>query len=528
MDNFITIDFGTTACRVAYHKDDGIEIIRTRFSDGKAPLIIEQSKESPLSFNFSSIKQKIGFEKKMMIDGKKTRVIDFASDMFKGIRDDAKTNLGESIDNVVITVPSSFSEKQRAAMRTAAQNAGFAFVSLLDESTALLLGAGIKDEGKVFLIYSLGGGSFNVSVYRIANGLPKPLCHEGERNLGGHNFDASILLHLFNISKNDFALSSLKYTSMHKLKSLAEQIKIGLSKREEMEIDLDLNDYFEMGLGNNIRNRFKHVLSRSDFENIIASDLEKTFSLTNKTIQDAGLTKDDIESIILDGGSTRIPCIEKMLSDLYGKKIIRLPNDTILKGANIYALELPDPAIEESCKIDQKCEESSAVDNKNQSKESGLENKCKNMWLSEFPENIMNAQSLWTEGRQEKSIAVLEGMAVQLSEFIGNMHSRRGQMLMEMNNFDRAMLSFEEALKYIKDDKDVRHFYHKACSGKGAILANNGWLSEAVLIIKKGLSLEPECAGCKASLKKIEDALKSKPYPGMNFAGRSRPRKKKR
>jgi molecular chaperone DnaK (HSP70) len=527
MENFITIDLGTTTCRVAYHKGDGFEIIRNRFSDGKVPLILKQPKGIPFSISFSSIKQEIGFEEEVMIDGKKIRVIDFMSDIFKAIKSDVMTNLGKSISNLVLTVPPGFSERQRAAMKTAAGNGGFTFVRLLDESTALILGAGIKDEGKVFLVYSLGGGDFNVSVYRITNGFPKPLCHEGERNLGGYNFDASILHHLFNISKEKSILSSLKYSSIYKLKSLAEQIKIGLSKREQVEIDLDLNDYFDMGLENSTQNRFKNVLSRPDFETIISNDLEKTFSLTNKTIQNAGLAKDDIESIILDGGSTRIPYIEKKVSEIYGKKILRLPHESILKGANIYGIELTDTILKESCKIDKQCEESSLVDKDKISNTPRLQNKFKNKWLSDFPENIMNAQSLWTEGRQDKSIAVLEGMAVQLSIFIGNMHSSRGQMLMKMNNLNEAMMSFEEALKYIKDDKDVRRFYHKACSSKGAILANNGRLSEAAMIIKKGLSLKPECVGCGAFLKKIEDGLKIKRYPGTIFVSKSRSKKKK-
>lgn len=528
MDNFLTIDFGTTACRVAYHKGGAVTIIRNRFSDEKMPLVLEQSKKLPFSFSFFSIKQKIGFEEEVMIGGIKNRVIDLASDIFKEIKSDVMTNLGESNYNLILTVPAGLSEKQRAAMRAAAGNGGFTFVRLLDESTALMLGAGIKDEGKAFLIYSLGAGDFNVSVYRITNGFPKPLCHEVERNIGGYSFDASILIHLFDISKNDIILSSLKYTSIYKLKLLAEQIKIGLSKREQMEIDFDLNDYFDMRSDNNIRSRFKHVINRSEFENIINKDLEKTFSLTNKTLQNAGMTKDDIESIILEGGSTRIPYIEKTLSDIYEKRIIRFPNETILKGANIYGIELPDSALKEFCGIDKQYEESSLDDTIKISNNQSLEIRDKNKWLSEFPENIVNAQSLWREGKQGKSIAVLEGMAAKLSEFIGNMHRRRGQWLMELNNFDEAMISFEEALKYIKDDKDIRNFYHKACSSKGAILANKGQLSEAALIIKKGLSLEPECVGCRASLKKIEDALKRKRYPMVNIKSKPKLRKKKR
>jgi molecular chaperone DnaK (HSP70) len=214
MDNFISVDFGTTACRTAYDKDGSFELFPNRYSDGRVPLLIERLKEPGVSFNFSSIKQKIGLEEEVAIDGKKSRIIDLAADMFRGIRDDAKTNSGEALDNVVVTVPAGFSEKQRAAMRTAAEKAGFTFVKLLDESAALILGAGIKDEGKLFLVYSLGGGIFTVSVFRILNGLPKALCHEGDRHLGGYNFDASLIHHLLRSSGSSNVLHNQKYASI--------------------------------------------------------------------------------------------------------------------------------------------------------------------------------------------------------------------------------------------------------------------------------------------------------------------------
>ena len=420
-------------------------------------------------------------------------------------------------------MPAGFSEKQRAAIRTAAEKAGFAFVKLLDESAALILGAGIKDEGKAFLVYSLGGGFFTVSIFRISNGLPKALCHEGDRKLGGYNFDLALMHHLFNISGSGFALSSKRYASIYKLKSLAEQLKIGLSKREQVEIDLDFNDYLDMGLEHNIKSKFKHVLSRTDFENIISKDVEKTLSLTNKAIQGAGLTKDDIESIMLAGGSTKIPYIEQMLSDQFGKKIVRLSNETILKGAAIYGIELPEPSVEKSCgQVNQ--EGGAATVQKNEAyEESDSENKYKHMWLNEFPRNLMNAQSMWTKGNQEKSIAILEEMSVQLTKFIGNMHSTRGKMFMQLNDFDHAMLCFEGALRHIKDDKNAKHAYHKACSNKGRLLAKKGVLQEAATVIKKGLVVEPDCRGCSEFLKDIEDALRSK-----RSSGEFRQRKKKR
>jgi tetratricopeptide (TPR) repeat protein len=284
-----------------------------------------------------------------------------------------------------------------------------------------------------------------------------------------------------------------------------------------------------VGLENNVRNNFKHVLSRTDFEKIINNDIERTLLLTNKAIQGAGLTKDDIESIILIGGSTKIPLVEKMITDRFDKKIVRFSNETILKGVTIYGMQLPDPPAEKNInRIEQKEELLKSSEEMGAPTEA-IPVKEKDMsWLKEFSPYLTNAQQLWKKGSHEEAILHLQKMSQELLKFIGNLYFTMGEMFMILDNFDQAIISFEKGLMHDSDNKLIRQAYHKACSSKGRLLAKNGHLHDAMLIIKKGLKIEPQCEGCKDLLKKIEDALRGKQYSGFNFRAGIKPRKKKR
>lgn len=537
MDNFISIDFGTTACRIGYDRDGSFEFIPNRYSDGRVPLLVEHSKSTPLQkrqnektplFSFSSIKQKIGFEEEVEIDSKRVRVIDLASDIFRGLREDAKTDIGETSDNAVITVPASFSEKQRAAMRAAAEKAGFTYVKLLDESTAAIWGSDIRDEGKAFIVYALGGGIFTVSIFRIINGAPQALCHEGDRRIGGQSFDSALIHHVRSILGMDGDFRDLRYASIHKLKSLAEHLKIGLSKRDSIAVDLNIADYFDKVSGNDAKNNINHVLNRTDFERIIDADIKNTLALTRKAIQGAGLTNNDIEAFILIGGSTKIPLVEKMIGDEFGKKIIRLPNEALLKGATIYGAQLPEPSMEKIRNQVEKREESKPSKEREPLSKTIPVNDREMTWLKEFSPYLINAQQLWKRGIHEEAISHLEKMYQELPKFISNLYFTRGEMFMKLDKFDQAIIYFEKGLILEKDNKLIMQAYHKACSSKGSVLAKNGNLVEARAVIKRGLEVEPGCRGCVEFLQKIEDGLRSKHYSGFNFKSGTRPRKKKR
>lgn len=536
MDNFISIDFGTTACRIGHDDNGSFQLIPNRYSDGKTPLLIERPRSTPLQyrqnekslFTFSSIKQKIGFEEEVTFDGRKIHVIDFATDIFRGLRDDAKTYLGGTPVNAVIAVPASFSEKQRAAIRTASEKAGFTYVKLFDESTAAILGSNLINEGKIFSVYALGGGIFTVSVFRIVNGAPKALCHEGDRRLGGQYFDAKLIHYILSILEVGSDFGNIKYAEIHKLKSLVEHLKIGLSKRDSIALDLNIGDYFDNILGKTVGSNINHIFNRTDFERLIQTDIERTLDLTRKAVHGAGLTNDDIESFMLMGGSTKIPLVEKMIGEAFGKKIVRFSDETLLKGATIYGAKLPEPAEE---RIYNHCEDGEETARKAEKMKpaEALPSKDKDMsWLDEFAQYLIDAQQSWRAGKREEAISHLEDMYQKLRKFIGNIYLRQGEMLIRIDSFDQAINSLEKGLTYEKDDKDIKQAYHKACSSKGAVLLRNGCLIEAKSVIRKGLEIEPSCMGCTKLLQEIEDALRRKQHPGFKFGAGIRSRKRKR
>lgn len=523
MGTIIGIDFGTSFCRTAVCKDGKVDLIPNRYSRGRIPFVIEYPKkdnlleedvkEKTLQFNFSSIKQKVGFEETILIEGSKVLVIDLASNLFSAVRDDVKGHVGEDISGAIITVPSCFAEKQRAAIRRAAKKGGFEAVRLLDESTAAVLASGVNEEGKTVLVYALGGGVFNVSLFKISNGVPQPLWHEGDRELGGNDFDTSIIAYIINrlIPHPGSRAFRPSQAFIQKLKSHAEKAKIDLSEKSTVEIKISIHEELRL------------TLTRSEFERIITRYIETTLSLTKKAIQRAGLTKADIDSVMLIGGSTRIPLVEKMLQEEFEKEIIRAPEELIVTGAAVYGVQFSEEINKESIQYPREEELSplkieTEIPNKIEPPETESRG-----GLSEY---FVNAMSFWQHGEQDKAIDTLENLLKELPIFIANLYYERGKNLLENDNIDKAILFLEKGLNYKKEDNYLQRVYHKACNKKGTILINKGNLSEAKSTLKKGLKYNPDCTGCRDLLSKIENVTKKQHYSGKRIGDRFEVRKR--
>lgn len=532
MGKIIGIDIGTSLCRTAVYKSGSVEIIPNRFSEGKMPLLIEYSgkakqlqevpKENITTFSFSSIKQKIGMDEIIQIADRKTTAIELAADIFRAVKEDAKGYISEEICGGVVTVPPCFTEKQRAALKMAAEKGGFGTVKLLDSSTATIMDAEIQEEGKVLLVYALGAGVFTVSVFRIVHGLPQALWHEGDRKLGGNDFDASIISFIF--SKLNLDTMTLKYDipTIGKLKDLAEQIKIRLSKKTEVEFEVNLVDFLSQDSLDNAKGKTKEklFLTRAEFENHICQYVENTISLTKKAIQGAGCTKEDINSIILIGGSCKVPLVTNRIREEFEKEVVLAPDELVVRGAALYATQIP---IEEKTKIEQQEKEETAplkVDIEIARRAESQQTSGKS-WLNAYSPYLMNAQSLWESGNQDKAIEDMEGLLEEMSSLIANLYCSRGETLLD-NNFDRALEYFEKALAYNKDSKSIKKVYHEACGKKGKELFEKGNYHEAKMTIKRGLRYMPECSGCRELLKHIEAAIKNKRFSGTKRIWRFR------
>lgn len=525
MGKIIGIDIGTSLCRTAIYKSGSVEIVPNRFSEGKMRLQIEYfrkdnqlqeiSKGTIPAFSFSSIKQKIGFEETMQIEDRDTTAIELTTNIFRAIKEDIKGHTNEEICGAVVAVPPCFTEKQRSALKMTVEKGGFDMVKLLDSSTATVMAAEIQEEGKVLLVYALGAGVFTVSVFRIDHGMPQALCHEGDRHLGGNEFDAAIISYILN--KLELGPSILNYgiSTIKKLKDLAEQIKIRLSKKTEVEFDVNIIDLFSNDSLGYTRDKTKEkiILTRSEFENTINQYVEKTISLTKKAIQGAGCTNEDINSIILIGGSCKVPLVESRIREEFGKDIILEPDELVVKGAALYASQVP---IEEKKQIDSHEKEESTplkvdieIPQRGEVRQTSAES-----WHNEYSPRLINAQSLWGHGNQDKAIETVEGLIEDLSGFLAHLYCSRGELLLKNNDFDRAVSYFEKGLFYSKESKSIRETCHKAYKRIGLNLFERGYLHDAKIVIKKGLKCVPECSSCKGFLKQIEDAIKKKKFPG--------------
>lgn len=251
------------------------------------------------------------------------------------LKTDAEAYLGQSVTDAVITVPAYFNDAQRKATKEAGTIAGLNVLRIINEPTASALAYGLDSKGdEKVLVYDLGGGTFDVTVLEIADGTFEVLSTDGNAFLGGDDFDNKIVDFLANDFKNDNGID-LKADKMalQRLKDAAENAKKELSSAEETEINLPFITADATGP--------KHLvtkLTRAKFEGMIEDMAKETISHIEVAMKDAGLGKNEIDEIIMVGGSTRVPLAQKMVSDTFGGKTLNKgvnPDEVVAAGAAI-------------------------------------------------------------------------------------------------------------------------------------------------------------------------------------------------
>ena len=295
--------------------------------------------------NKGEIKRIMGTEDKIEFPrlGKSLTPEEISAEILKSLRDDVLRKYPDiNTTGVVITIPAAFSTLQSEATKRAGQLAGFDYVVLLQEPIAAALAYGFKSNANEnYLVYDLGGGTFDVAVISSKNGRLSVLNHEGNNFLGGKNFDTDIvdkiivpkILESFKLK--DFSRSNKRFNlAFAKLKRIAENTKIELSQQEKINIEVDNigndNDGKEIYLSFNI--------TRKQFEDTIKAQVSETIKLSQKSLKDAGVKNSSINKIILIGGSTQIPFIRKALEKELGIKIdaTQDPLTAVSRGACIY------------------------------------------------------------------------------------------------------------------------------------------------------------------------------------------------
>ena len=283
-----------------------------------------------------SIKRDMGTDKKVDIDGKKYTPQEISAMILQKLKSDAESYLGETVTQAVITVPAYFSDAQRQATKDAGKIAGLEVLRIINEPTAAALAYGMdKDNEQKIMVYDLGGGTFDVSILEIGDGVFEVLATSGNNKLGGDDFDDKIIDYLAEEFKKENGID-LKNDKMalQRLKEAAEKAKIELSGVTTSNINLPFITADATGP--------KHLditLTRSKFDELTQDLVEKTMEPTRRALSDAGLNPSDINKVLLVGGSSRIPAVQDAVKRLIGTDAHKgiNPDECVAMGAAIQA-----------------------------------------------------------------------------------------------------------------------------------------------------------------------------------------------
>ncbi len=326
MSKIIGIDLGTTNSCVAVMEGGQPTVIpnseggRTTpsvvgFKDGER-LIGQVAKRQAVANpekTVISIKREMGTHYKVNIDSKSYSPEEISAMILSKLKQDAEAYLGQKVTQAVITVPAYFNDSQRQATKNAGKIAGLEVLRIINEPTAAALAYGLDKQDRKnqkILVYDLGGGTFDVSILEIGDGVFEVLSTNGNTRLGGDDFDNRIMDLLISEFKKETGIDlSNDRLAKQRLKEASEKAKIELSTLSQTTISLPFITADATG-----PKHLEYTLTRAKFENMIADLVEQTLVCTRNALKDAGLSKNDISNVVLVGGSTRVPCVVDALS----------------------------------------------------------------------------------------------------------------------------------------------------------------------------------------------------------------------
>ena len=347
MSKIIGIDLGTTNSCVAVYEGDTAKVIANAEGERTTPsvvafkndeIIVGAAAKRQMITNpntIHSIKRKMGTNKKEKVNGKSYTPEEISAMILSDLKKTAENYLGEKVTKAVITVPAYFNDAQRQATKNAGKIAGLEVERIINEPTAAALAYGLdkQDKNEKILVYDLGGGTFDVSILELGDGVFEVLSTSGNNELGGDDFDKRIMDYLVETFKkeNGIDLSNDKM-AMQRLKDAAEKAKRDLSGVTTTQISLPFLSQGEDG-----PLHLELSLTRAKFEDLCSDLFESTLEPVRKALKDASLTKKDIDKVLLVGGSTRIPKVQELIKNELGKEPSKgvNPDEVVAMGAAI-------------------------------------------------------------------------------------------------------------------------------------------------------------------------------------------------
>ena len=348
MGKTIGIDLGTTNSCVAVMEGGEPVVIANAEGSRTTPSVVAFAKNGERMVGqvakrqavmnptrtIASIKREMGSDYKVTIDGKAYTPQEISAMILQKLKADAEAYLGEKVTDAVITVPAYFTDAQRQATKDAGRIAGLEVKRIINEPTAASLAYGLdKEDAHTILVYDLGGGTFDVSLLEIGDGVFQVLATAGNNRLGGDDFDKRIIDYMVSEFRREHNIDlSSDTTAMQRLKDEAEKAKIELSGMTSTQINLP---FITMQGGTPLH--LEMTLTRAKFNELTADLVDKTIGPVNQALHDAGLTASKIDKVILVGGSTRIPAVQEAVQRVTGKEPFRgiNPDECVAVGAAI-------------------------------------------------------------------------------------------------------------------------------------------------------------------------------------------------
>ena len=353
MSKILGIDLGTTNSVMAIMEGDKPVIIPNNLGDRLTPSVVGFTEEGEILVGkrarkaailqprrtASSIKRHMGTNFRVRIEDKEYTPQEISSMIIQKMKHDMENYLGEEVTQGVITVPAYFTDAQRQATRDAGEIAGLNVRRIIDEPTAAAISYGMdKEEDQILLVFDLGGGTFDVSVIEVVSGVFQVLAIKGNNMLGGDDFDQRVVDYLVEQFKESEGVDlSEDEIAVQKLKEAAEEAKIELSEVQKTNILIEA-----IAMGDSGPLTLDVDLTRAKFEDLVHDLIESTVKPTLAAIEDAGLTPDDINNILLVGGSTRIPMVQKTVRSILDKEPRKdiNPDECVALGAAIQSMLL--------------------------------------------------------------------------------------------------------------------------------------------------------------------------------------------